>query len=52
MTLAEIVMFFDFTFAEGEEGENLLKRSLDTFTLTPGDLKLMFKKRDHALRVD
>lgn len=42
---AKLITRFDVQFAPGEDGSRLLTKTLDHFTLTPGDLKLIFEER-------
>lgn len=42
-TTAKLVLRFDFGLAEGEDGERLLRRTRDHFTVDPGSLDLVFR---------
>lgn len=41
----QLVMLFDVSFAPGEDGQRLLEKTTDHFTLGLGDLDLVFRKR-------
>lgn len=41
-----LVSRLDVRFAEGEDGKGLLEGSKDFFTMSPGDLRLVFEERE------
>lgn len=40
--IALLVLQFDIRFADGEDGSDLINKSIDTFTITLGKLDLVF----------
>lgn len=51
-TTAKLIMRFDFSLAEGEDGERLLTQAMDHFTIAPGSLDIVFKLRTESLSAD
>ena len=45
LVTAQLVTLFDVSFAAGEEGERLLEKTTDHFTLGLGDLDLVLRRR-------
>ena len=43
--VARLVTNYDMKFAAGENGKAALEEMKDTFTTTPGPLKIIFQKR-------
>jgi cytochrome P450 len=43
--LSKLIMQFDFVFAPGDDGTNLIEKGRDHFTMEPGPLNLVFKTR-------
>jgi hypothetical protein len=44
--IAKIVLSFDISLAEGEDGKELFGQCEDHFTLAPGPLRVVFSERD------
>jgi tryprostatin B 6-hydroxylase len=44
--LAKLIMTFDVDFAPGNDGTDLIEKGRDQFTMDPGPLNLVFRKRD------
>lgn len=45
-----LVLRFDVSLAPGEDGTDLLERTIDTFTLRIGDLNIVFLDREGVQR--
>jgi len=43
--IAKLLVAFDFEFAPGEDGTELIQKGRDHFTMEPGPLNLVFKAR-------
>ena len=46
--VARLVINYDMKFAAGEDGTSALNKMKDTFTTTPGPLKIIFQKRNEG----
>ena len=44
-TIAKLLLEYDFEFAPGKTGKGVEEGSSEYFTLMPGDLRLVFRKR-------
>ena len=44
--VARLITNYDMRFAAGEDGTTALEKMKDTFTTTPGPLKVVFQRRE------